>query len=58
MLPAAMIVAGVGAAAWGIPAAHRFGRPWDMAAALLVPLGVITAGLGVLLLIVPDFFSH
>ena len=51
-----MIAAGLGAVIWGLPAAHRLPRPWDIAAALAVLAGVITALLGTLLAAVPNFF--
>jgi hypothetical protein len=51
-----LIIAGLAAIAWGLPAAHRLRRPFDTAAALVVLIGVITAAMGVLLVIIPDFF--
>ena len=51
-----LIIAGVAAIAWGLPAAHRLRRPFDIAAALAVLTGVIAAAMGVLLLIIPNFF--
>ena len=56
MLYWAMIVAGIAAVAWGLPAAHRWKRPYDVLAALLVLAGVAAALLGTLLVVVPDFF--
>lgn len=53
----AMIIAGVAAAAWGLPAAHRLPAPRDILAALAVLAGVILALLGTLLLVVPGFFQ-
>jgi hypothetical protein len=53
----AMIVAGVAAVAWGLPAAHRLRRPFDILAALLVLVGTAVALLGVLLVAVPGFFQ-
>ena len=53
----AMIAAGLGAVAWGLPAAHRLPRPWDIPAALAVLAGVTTVLLGTLLLTVPGFFK-
>ncbi len=53
----AMIVAGVAAIAWGLPAAHRLRRPFDILAALLVLVGVAVAILGALLTAVPGFFQ-
>lgn len=51
-----LIVAGLAAIAWGLPAAHRLRPPFDIAAALAVLAGVVAAAMGVLLLIIPDFF--
>ena len=53
----AMIGIGVGAVVWGLSAAHRLKKPWDVAAALLVLAGVILALLGTLLTVVPGFFQ-
>lgn len=52
-----LILAGLAAIAWGLPAAHRLRRPLDMGAALLVVAGVILAVLGVLLTVIPHFFG-
>ncbi len=52
-----MIVAGVAAAAWGLPAAHRLKAPLDILAAVAVLAGVALALLGTLLLTVPGFFQ-
>ena len=58
MIPyAAMIVAGVAAAAWGLPAAHRLQGFRGILAAVAVLAGIILALLGVLLLVVPGFFE-
>lgn len=51
-----LIIAGLAAIAWGLPAAHRLRPPFDIAAALVVLAGVVAAAMGVLLLIIPDFF--
>ena len=51
-----MIVIGLGAVIWGLPAAHRLAKPLDGLAALLVPAGLIIALLGTLLTVVPGFF--
>lgn len=51
-----LVIAGLAAIAWGLPAAHRLRRPFDIAAALAVLAGVVTAAMGVLLVIIPDFF--
>jgi len=51
-----LIIAGLAAIAWGLPAAHRLRQPFDIAAALVVLGGVVAAAMGVLLVIIPDFF--
>lgn len=51
-----LIVAGLAAICWGLPAAHRLKAPWDIGAALAVLAGVIAAVMGVLLTCVPGFF--
>ena len=51
-----LIIAGLAAIAWGLPAAHRLRQPFDIVAALAVLAGVVTASMGVLLVIIPDFF--
>ncbi|HEY6837700.1 MAG TPA: hypothetical protein VI389_03070 [Geobacteraceae bacterium] len=52
-----MIVAGLVLVVWGLPAAHRLRRPYDILAALAVLVGVIVALLGTLLTAVPGFFK-
>lgn len=52
-----LVVTGIAAVIWGVPAAHRFKKPYDVAAALLVLAGVITALLGILLTVIPTFFQ-
>lgn len=51
-----LIVAGLGAICWGLPAAHRLRQPLDIAASLAVLTGVILAALGTLLFVIPHFF--
>lgn len=51
-----LIIAGLAAIFWGLPAAHRFRFPFDIAAALAVLAGVIMASIGILLTIIPNFF--
>ena len=53
-----LIVIGLAAITWGLPAAHRLRRPFDSGAALAVLAGVIMATLGIMLVIIPDFFKH
>ena len=51
-----LVIAGLAAIAWGLPAAHRLRQPFDIAAALVALAGVVAAAMGVLLVIIPDFF--
>jgi hypothetical protein len=57
ILYAGMILAGVAAAAWGLPAAHRLQGIKAAVAAVTVLAGVILVLLGTLLLAVPGFFE-
>ena len=57
VLSIALILGGVAAVAWGLPAAHRLARPWDIAAALVFLLGLSAALVGALLAFVPRFFG-
>ena len=57
LLHVAMIVVGTVAIAWGLPAAHRLRRPFDILAVVAVFAGVVVALLGVLLVAVPEFFK-
>jgi hypothetical protein len=57
ILHLAMVLSGLAAIAWGLPAAHRLHPPMDIASALLVLAGVLLALLGTLLAAVPGFFS-
>ena len=51
-----LIVLGLAAICWGLPAAHRLKVPLDIAAALAVLAGVVMMTMGVLLLFIPHFF--
>ena len=51
-----MVVAGIAAIAWGLPAAHRLKSPFDILAALAALAGLIAALVGALLITVPGFF--
>jgi len=53
----ALVIAGLAAVIWGLPAAHRLKKPYDIAAALAVLAGVIATMLGILLTIIPSFFE-
>ena len=57
VLPSALIVAGLAGIVWGLPAMHRLRRPLDIAAALVVLVGLLAALLGTLLVAVPHFFD-
>lgn len=51
-----LILCGAAAVIWGLPAAHRLRWPLDIAAALAVLVGLLSAIMGLLLLIIPNFF--
>lgn len=51
-----LIIAGLAGMIWGLPAAHRLKKPFDIGAALVVLCGVIAFAMGVLLTIIPGFF--
>ena len=51
-----LIIAGLAAMVWGLPAAHRLRFPFDILAALSVLAGVIAMAMGILLVIIPNFF--
>lgn len=51
-----LIIAGLAGIIWGLPAAHRLKKPFDIAAAVVVLCGVIAFALGVLLTLIPGFF--
>lgn len=51
-----LIIAGLAAMSWGLPAAHRLKSPFDIGAALAVLCGVIAFAMGVLLTFIPGFF--
>ncbi|MDD5287152.1 MAG: hypothetical protein PHD54_14985 [Desulfuromonadaceae bacterium] len=51
-----LIVVGLAAICWGLPAAHRLKPPFDIGAALAVLVGLIIAVMGFLLTCIPRFF--
>lgn len=51
-----LIIVGLAAICWGLPAAHRLKPPYDIGAALAVLIGVIAVVTGVLLTAIPNFF--
>jgi hypothetical protein len=52
-----LAIAGLAAIIWGLPAAHRLAKPYDIAAALAVLAGIVVAMIGILLTIIPHFFG-
>jgi hypothetical protein len=52
-----LIIVGLAAIAWGLPAAHRLRRPLDIVAAFVVVAGVLLAVTGILLTVIPHFFG-
>ena len=52
-----LIIVGLVAIVWGLPAAHRMRPPLDIGAALIVLAGVILMAMGVLMTIIPNFFG-
>lgn len=57
MLAVALIVGGLAAVAWGLPAAHRLTKPWDILASLAALAGLAAVLVGALLAVVPGFFG-
>jgi len=51
-----LVIAGLAGMVWGLPAAHRLKRPFDICAAVAVLGGVIAFAAGILLTFIPDFF--
>lgn len=51
-----LIIVGLAAVVWGLPAAHRLKKPYDSAAALAVLFGVVAFAMGILLTCIPGFF--
>ncbi|MBT1076395.1 hypothetical protein [Geobacter grbiciae] len=57
LLSLALIAIGVAAMAWGLPAAHRLAKPWDVLAAVAALCGLVAVLVGALLAVVPGFFG-
>ena len=57
LLSLALIAVGGVAVVWGLPAAHRLAKPWDILAAFAVLCGLVAILLGALLVVVPGFFG-
>lgn len=59
VLATALIVSGLAAIVFGLPAMHRISRkPFAILAALLVLAGVASSLMGALLVTVPGFFTR
>jgi Ca2+/Na+ antiporter len=52
-----LIITGLVGVIYGLPAAHRQKFPVDIAAALVVLVGVIAVVMGILLTFIPAFFQ-
>lgn len=52
-----LIIAGLAGMIWGLPAAHRLKKPFDIAAAFAVLCGVVAFALGILITFIPGFFQ-
>ena len=57
ILSISLIIGGLAAIAWGLPAMHRVRNPFDILAALSVLAGVISSIIGALIFTVPGFFK-
>lgn len=53
-----LVLLGLVAIGWGLPASHRLRKPWDSLAALTVLAGVCLVILGALLTVLPRFFQE
>ncbi|HZS38566.1 MAG TPA: hypothetical protein VFF06_17140 [Polyangia bacterium] len=51
-----MVLAGGAGAVWGVNASTTRRRPFDLIAALVAPVGLVTALVGGVLVFVPGFF--
>ena len=52
-----LVIVGLSAVVWGLPAAHRLKKPYDCVAAFAVLFGVVAFAMGVLLTCIPGFFK-
>jgi len=52
-----LVMLGVGAICWALPASHTLTKPLDIIAALTALAGMALFLLGILLFFVPGFFS-
>lgn len=51
-----LVTTGLAGISWGLPASHRLRSPLDIAAAVVVLLGVIAFAMGILMTFIPGFF--
>lgn len=51
-----LIIIGLAAVIWALPAAHSLRRPLDILASLAAIAGLATTLVSILLTIIPDFF--
>ena len=51
-----LVITGLAAIYWGLPAAHSYTPPRSLLASLSVLLGVVMLLTGALLTVLPDFF--
>ena len=52
-----MILLGIPAMGWCFWASYNAKKPWDMVAAISLPLSLIITLIGILLICVPNFFK-
>ena len=52
-----MAATGAVAAGWGLYTAHRVKSPWDSAAAVAALIGLTAFLIGILLAVLPNFFT-
>lgn len=53
-----LVLAGLAACGWGLPAAHSWPSPRNLLPSLLVLLGIVMLMLGALLTFLPHFFQE
>lgn len=53
-----LVIAGLAACGWGLPAAHRWPSPRNLVPCLVVLFGVVLLLIGSLLTVLPRFFHE
>jgi hypothetical protein len=53
-----LVIAGLAACGWGLPAVHRWPSPRNLLPGLLVLIGTVMLLLGSLLTVLPRFFQE